>query len=53
MVFSAYVMVSLQTSVFTNASDEVTMTRSPASRHVWWDDGPGWKRMLNNLGLLI
>ncbi len=46
-------MVSLQTPVFTVASDAAAVARSPASRHAWWDDGPGWKRALNNLRLLI
>lgn len=53
LVFSAYLMVSLQTPVFAITDDHVSTARSPASRHVWWDDGPGWKRTLNNLRLLI
>jgi SRSO17 transposase len=53
LVFSAYLMVSLQTAVFTEADDASMGTTSSASRHAWWDDGPGWKRTLNNLRLLI
>ena len=52
LVFSAYLMVSLQTAVFAGPSDELA-PGTPASRHAWWDDGPGWKRTLNNLRLLI
>ena len=53
LVFSAYVLVSLQTAGFTS-SDTVAWARSsPARRHAWWDDGPGWKHVLNNLRLLI
>lgn len=47
LVFSAHLMVSLQTTVFAGAA------RSSAHRHAWWDDRPGWKHTLNNLRLLI
>ncbi len=53
LVFSAYLMVSLQTAVFQAADDRGLEVTSLASRHMWWDDGPGWKHMLNNLRLLI
>ncbi len=53
VVFSAYLMVSLQTSVFATADDAVVADCSPASRHAWWHAGPGWKHTLNNLRLLI
>jgi SRSO17 transposase len=53
VVFSAYLMVSLQTAVFAPLSTETWASRSPARRHAWWDDGPGWKHTLNNLRLLI
>ncbi len=49
LVFSAYLMVSLQTPLFVS----VVGNSTPVSRHAWWDDGPGWKRTLNNLRLLI
>jgi hypothetical protein len=53
LVFSAYLLVSLQTTVFAMTDADDTRTYSPARRHGWWDDGPGWKRTLNNLRLLI
>ncbi len=53
LVFSAYLMVSLQTSVFATSDDATVTARSPATRHAWWDAGPGWKHTLNNLRLLI
>ena len=53
LVFSAYLLVSLQTSVFAARATPAGTSGSPASRHAWWDDGPGWKHMLNNLRLLI
>ena len=53
LVFSAYLMVCFQTSVFAPAGAEARGDRSPASRHAWWDAGPGWKHTLNNLRLLI
>ncbi len=52
-MFSAYLMVSLQTQVFTVPGNEAGGDGSPASRHAWWDGGPGWKHTLNNLRLLI
>jgi SRSO17 transposase len=53
VVFSTYLMVSFQTSVFVTADIAAIAPGSPASRHAWWDAGPGWKRTLNNLRLLI
>jgi SRSO17 transposase len=53
LVFSAYLMVSLQTAVFATAATSVRGPTTPACRQAWWDDGPGWKRTLNNLRLLI
>ena len=52
LVFSAYLMVSLQTLIFAAPGDGLA-NGSPASRHAWWDDGPGWKHTLNNLRLRI
>ena len=53
LVFSAYLMVSLQTMVFASVEEHVVAARSAARRHAWWDDGPGWKHTLNNLRLRI
>jgi hypothetical protein len=50
LVFSAYLMVSLQTLVF---GGQVAAPCSSAKRHAWWDAGLGWKPTLNNLRLLI
>ncbi len=33
--------------------DDAVADGSPASRHAGWSAGPGWKRTLNNLRLLI
>ncbi len=52
LVFSAYLLVSLQTLVLGAAGDGV-VNGSAASSHVWWDDRRGWKHTLNNLRLLI
>jgi hypothetical protein len=53
LVFSAYVMVSLQTlALAVSTSAQVVTLRSPARRHPWWEEGGGWKRMLNNLRFL-
>lgn len=53
LVFSAYLMVSVQTAVLATPEDRALAAHSSARRHAWWDDGPGWKRTLNNLRLLI
>lgn len=53
LVFSAYLMVSMQTTVFATPDDRALAAHSSAHRHAWWDDGPGWKHTLNNLRLLI
>jgi SRSO17 transposase len=53
LVFSAYLLVSLQTLALTASSGEAVGRGSPARRHAWWDDGRGWKSMLNNLRLLL
>ncbi len=52
LVFSAYLMVSLQTLVLAAPGDGV-VNGSAASSHAWWDAGRGWKHTLNNLRLLI
>lgn len=53
LVFSAYLMVTLQTPVFTGQDEQASTTGTAVRRHPWWDDGPGWKHTLNNLRLLI
>lgn len=60
MVFSAYLMVSLQTSVLApvveaTPATPATAPREPAAvtKHPWWDAELSWKRTLNNLRLLI
>jgi SRSO17 transposase len=50
VVCSAYLMVSLH-------SDILAKSNSPNwqlfSAHPWWDEGKGWKNILNNLRLII
>jgi SRSO17 transposase len=52
LVFSAYLLVSLQTLALA-AGPEAVASSSPARRHAWWDEGRGWKNLLNNLRLLL
>ena len=68
IVCSAYLMVSLQSSVFKESKSGTNKTTRPTSqeeeqerqtiqeqfaRHKWWDTGTGWKNLLNNLRLII
>jgi SRSO17 transposase len=53
VVFSAYLMVSLQTEVFSEQCASAKTVPVEKNRHRWWNDGFGWKHMLNNLRLLI
>ena len=54
LVFSAYLMVSLNTPVFqTPASPLRPINTSRVVRHRFWLSEPGWKHTLNNLRLLI
>ena len=53
LVCSAYLMVSLLTPGFATTDTHDLPASSPARIHVWWDAGPGWKRPLNNLRVLI
>jgi SRSO17 transposase len=61
LVFSAYLMVSLRTSVLTPAAEAELVQApanaapepSPLTKHPWWDPELSWKRTLNNLRLLI
>jgi hypothetical protein len=31
----------------------LTRAQAPFSQHTWWDQGKGWKNLLNNLRLII
>jgi len=53
LVMSAYLMISLQTSVFNQRSVSSGDIDAPYRQHHWWDAGQGWKHCLNNLRLLI
>jgi SRSO17 transposase len=53
MVFSAYLLVSLKTLALAAPEMQAVASSSPARRHAWWDEGRGWKAMLNNLRLLL
>ena len=53
LVFSVYLMVSLQLPVLADSYAEPTVMTTYVRRHPWWETGPGWKPMLNNLRLLI
>ena len=57
LVLCAYLLVSLHSSVFQHAGDlsgrsQCSTVASPPDRfaeHRWWDNGQGWKNILNNL----
>ena len=53
LVMSAYLMISLQTSVFNQRSVTSGASDAPYRQHRWWDAGQGWKHCLNNLRLVI
>ncbi|MBD0345400.1 MAG: IS701 family transposase [Coleofasciculus sp. Co-bin14] len=59
IVCSAYLMVSLQSKIFkgADARTQVTSTldklEAKFRQHQWWDEGQGWKNILNNLRLII
>jgi SRSO17 transposase len=61
LICSAYLMVSLQTSVLApvvsmaavGSLEAVEPEPSRVSQHPWWDPEVSWKRTLNNLRLLI
>ena len=69
MVWSAYLMVSLQSPTITDIDvasrpdrltieqeEHVTKPRTKQAmfhKHKWWDHGTGWKNLLNNLRLII
>lgn len=58
IVMSAYLLVSLHSYVF-NGSNNFNRNEAPDpvvskfSTHNWWDEGKGWKNLLNNLRLII
>jgi SRSO17 transposase len=61
LVFSAYLMVSLQTAILATIpkakdqeSSEIEASESlQPTNHPWWDPEMSWKRTLNNLRLCI
>lgn len=58
IVFSAYLMVSLQSKVFPDLDPEKTDVKSNPilgkfTQHPWWNQEQGWKNVLNNLRLII
>jgi len=52
IVCSAYLMVSLHSQQMLPATSQFKL-KSKLASHPWWDDGKGWKNILNNLRLLI
>ncbi|GHO79308.1 DDE transposase [Ktedonobacter sp. SOSP1-85] len=67
LVYCAYLLVSLYSPVFQHQTGEWLEPLSQASskeaapeaasdrfsEHVWWDQGQGWKNLLNNLRLVL
>ena len=64
LVFSAYLLVSLQAQNFQTLADEPLCTQSTQltspsrliaefQQHPWWEDGTTWKSALNNIRLII
>jgi len=57
IICSAYLMVSLQSSLFKQADKQVSSKLNDPevkfSQHQWWDKSSGWKNVLNNLRLII
>lgn len=60
-MMSAYLLVSLHSNPLNPANDleNDAVAQTPGyvvskfATHDWWDDGKGWKNLLNNLGLII
>jgi SRSO17 transposase len=50
IICSAYLMVSLHLEQLRSSSPQ---SQSKLADHPWWDDGNGWKNILNNLRLII
>lgn len=57
MVMSAYLMVSLQSEQLSEGKEATLDLAKPAKEemknHPWWNEGKGWKNILNNLRLFI
>ena len=55
IVSSAYLMVSLQAEIFADNSrlKSVSAKENKFREYKWWDEGQGWKNLLNNLRLII
>lgn len=57
MVMSAYLMVSLQSEQLSESKKATLDLANPAKeemkKHPWWDEGKGWKNILNNLRLFV
>jgi hypothetical protein len=57
IVMSAYLMISLQSEQL-NKQEEANLslgksTQEEIKKHPFWDEGKGWKNILNNLRLLM
>ena len=55
IIFSAYLMISLNTAVFQSliSSTEVSVTNFDFTSHPEWNHKTGWKNVLNNFRLII
>lgn len=58
IIYSAYLMVSLQSEVFQSLDKEQAQVKPNSilekfHQHPWWDSERGWKNVLNNLRLII
>ena len=57
MVMSAYLMVSLQSEQLSESKEANLDLANPAKeeikKHPWWNQGKGWKNILNNRRLFI
>ena len=50
IVCSSYLMVSLHSEQLRSSPPQ---SQSRLADHPWWDDGKGWKNILNNLRLIL
>jgi hypothetical protein len=50
IICSSYLMVSLHSEQMHSSPPS---SPSKLAEHPWWDDGKGWKNILNNLRLII
>lgn len=58
VVMSAYLLVSLHSNSLYTKSDfqeknKLSVVVKKISLHPWWDEGTGWKNLLNNLRLVL